>query len=90
MPRAGATLLSDLTIDALIVPCDVCRRSGRYSVARLLAQRGDIRPTDFLSERKADCPKQNAGLFMDRCRARYDFSPEHCRALRILDFQSAL
>ena len=76
MPKDGATLLSDLRIDWLTVRCDVCRRSGRYSVARLLAQRGDLRLTDFLSERRADCPKQIARLFTDRCRARYDFSPE--------------
>ena len=47
MPKDGATLLSDLTTDALIVRCDVCRRLGRYSVGRLLARRGDMRLTDF-------------------------------------------
>jgi hypothetical protein len=76
MPRDGATLLSDLTKDWLIVRCAKCGRRDRYSVARLLAKRGDMRLTDFLSERKADCPKRFAGLFGDTCKARYDFSPE--------------
>jgi hypothetical protein len=76
MPKDGATLLSDLTTDALIVRCDVCRRLGRYSVERLLARRGDMRLTDFLTERTVNCPKVTAGLFTDTCKARFDFSLE--------------
>jgi hypothetical protein len=76
MPRDGATLLTDLTTDALILRCDLCRRLGRYSVGRLLARSGDMRLTDFLGERTANCPKRIAGLFTDTCKARYDFSPE--------------
>jgi hypothetical protein len=53
MPRDRATLLTDLADDALIVRCDVCRRSGRYSVARLLAQHGDLRLTDLRLTRRA-------------------------------------
>ena len=76
MPRDGATLLSDLTTDALIVRCHVCCRLGRYSVGRLLARGGDMRLTDFLGERTADCPRRMAHRFDDTCKARFDFSPE--------------
>jgi hypothetical protein len=50
-----------------------CDRSGRYSVQRLLAKRGDLKLTDFLAEVAADCPKRKAGKFNDICKARFEF-----------------
>jgi hypothetical protein len=73
MPRDGAIVLSDLKDDGLAVRCAACGRSGRYSVKRLLAQRGDLKLTDFLGQITADCPKRQAGGFRDTCKARFEF-----------------
>ena len=62
MPRDGAITLSDLQRDGLAVQCAACDRSGRYSVQRLLAKRGDLKLTDFLAEVPADCPKRKADV----------------------------
>jgi hypothetical protein len=43
--------------------CAACGRSGRYSVKRLLAQRGDLKLTDYLGQITTDCPKRRAGGF---------------------------
>ena len=42
--------LSDLGTPRLEVACEKCGRKGSYSVAKLYAERGDLRLTDFLSE----------------------------------------
>jgi hypothetical protein len=42
MPRDSAIVLRDLKDDGLDVRCAACGRSGRYSVKRLLAKRGDL------------------------------------------------
>jgi hypothetical protein len=42
--------LSDLGAPRLGVACDKCGRKGSYSVAKLHAERGDLRLTDFLAD----------------------------------------
>jgi hypothetical protein len=51
-------------LDVLRVECWECRRSGRYSVAKLVGELGPgYRLTDWLSERTRDCPnKQQTGV----------------------------
>jgi hypothetical protein len=39
MPRDGAVLLSDLSEPMLELVCRKCGRAGRFSVARLIAER---------------------------------------------------
>jgi hypothetical protein len=48
--------LSDIPGPRLGVACDKCGRKGSYSVAKLYAERGDLRLTDFLSELTSACP----------------------------------
>ena len=47
--------LSDLAAPRLEVACEKCGRKGSYSVAKLYAERGDLKLTDFLAELTADC-----------------------------------
>jgi hypothetical protein len=74
MARNGSQTLSDVTSDYLTVTCSKCGRHGRYAVARLWRERGDIMLTTFLDEVSADCPRLQAASFYDRCGAHYDFS----------------
>lgn len=73
MPRDGAMTLSDLAAGRLTVACARCPRRGSYSVARILAARGDLRLTDFLHGLTADCPRTKAIGLRDRCGARFEF-----------------
>ena len=67
MPRDGAMTLSDLPVDRLVVVCDRCPRRGVYSVARLMATRGDAKIPDLLADLSADCPKRLAMKWSDLC-----------------------
>jgi hypothetical protein len=73
MPREGAQTLSDLRSPVLSIACDRCGRSGRYSVARLWRERGDLKLTDFLAELTADCERRKGPAIYDRCDARFEF-----------------
>jgi len=71
MPRQGSQTLSDVRQARLVVACDRCERRGDYSVARLYAQRGDLRLVDLLAELTADCPRRAALDLHQRCNARF-------------------
>jgi len=73
VPRSGSQTLSDLTAPRLTIACGQCGRCGSYSVARLLAQHGDARLTDFLSELTTDCARKNKLRLHHRCKARFEF-----------------
>jgi hypothetical protein len=45
MPRDGAIILTDLQAPFLHLVCEPCGRRGRYAVARLIAERGDAKPS---------------------------------------------
>jgi hypothetical protein len=56
--------------DVLRIECAQCDRAGRYSVDRLVAERGrDARLTDWLSERTRDCPNKQASGVTRACGA---------------------
>jgi hypothetical protein len=57
-------------LDVLRVECAQCNRAGRYSVARLVAERGrDAKLTDWLSERTRDCLQKNQRGVVRACGA---------------------
>jgi hypothetical protein len=71
-PRDGAIIFSDLVgkLDALNVACDKCGRKGRYTVVRLIEQRGrNGKVLDFLAGITSDCLKKQSGNMSDQCRA---------------------
>ena len=70
MPRDGALVLSDLREPTLSIICEPCGRSGRYSVAKLMAEHGDAKLTDLLLTLAA-CPKARSASIHDRCKAVY-------------------
>ena len=64
MPRDGSLTPRDLVekIDALVVACDKCGRSGRYRVLKLAEQIGrDGKLTDWLYGLTKDCPRKQQG-----------------------------
>jgi hypothetical protein len=63
--------LSDLGTPRLEVACEKCGRKGSYSVAKLYAERGDLRLTDFLSELTSACPNARSIGWHERCVARF-------------------
>ena len=79
MPRDGAITFGDLVgkLDLLAVECTKCERAGRYSVRRLIEQRG---PNDKIIDWKdaltADCPRKIANNMSDHCAARCPELPE--------------
>jgi hypothetical protein len=73
MPRDGAITFGDLVgkLDLLAVACEKCGRSGRYSVHRLIEQRGrDGKIIDWKDGITADCPRRKAANYSDQCAAR--------------------
>ena len=72
MPREGSQTLFDLRSPVLRIACSRCGRSGRYRVARLWRERGDLKLTDFLAELTADCRRKGPAIY-DRCDARFEF-----------------
>jgi hypothetical protein len=56
----------------LSLACSRCERRGRYSLLKLLHERGDVGLPDLLHDLSRDCPRHgNTGAF-DRCGARYE------------------
>jgi hypothetical protein len=72
--RGGAMVLSDIKGDVLRVVCSACPRSERYSIRRLMRERGDARLTDLLAVLAADCPKREKFSMTDQCGARFGFA----------------
>jgi hypothetical protein len=70
MPRDGALVLADVRSPTLSIVCEPCGRRGRYSVAKLMEQHGDAKPTDLLHT-LAECPKARSTSIHDRCKAVY-------------------
>ena len=57
-------------LDVLRVECWECNRAGRYSVAKLVAERGpDAKLTDWRSEQTKDCPQKNVPGVVRACHA---------------------
>jgi len=56
MPRDGAYTLADCTEPTLELVCRKCGRSGRYNVARLIAEYGIDMKLPDLRHRLAKCP----------------------------------
>ena len=71
VPREGSQTLSDLRSPVLRIACSRCGRSGRYDVARLWRERGDLKLTDFLSELTSACPNARSIGRHERCPARF-------------------
>jgi hypothetical protein len=71
MPRDGSMILSDVRGPTLAIVCEQCGKRGRYSVARLIVQHGDVKLTDLL-QTLADCPKARSLSVGDRCKAVYE------------------
>jgi hypothetical protein len=63
--------LSEIPGPRLEVACEKCGRKGSYSVAKLYAERSDLRLTDFLAEITAGCPQHKAIGWHERCAARF-------------------
>src|ERR1700722_12576650 len=70
--RPAPRTLSDLSSPVLRIACARCGRSGRYSVARLWREHGDLKLTDFLAELTADCRRKGPAIY-DRCDGRFEF-----------------
>jgi len=73
MPRDGALIFRDLIgkLDVLRLECAKCGRAGRYSVRRLIEQRGlDGKLIDWSAELTADCPRKVARNYSDQCGAK--------------------
>jgi hypothetical protein len=62
--------LADLRTPTLSIECEACGRRGRYNVARLIDQYGEMKLPD-LRHVLANCPKANAQSSHDRCSVRY-------------------
>jgi hypothetical protein len=56
MPRDGAIILTDLQAPFLHLVCEPCGRRGRYTMARLVVERGDAKLSDLLPA-LANCSK---------------------------------
>jgi hypothetical protein len=68
--RDHAHTLSDFRVPTLSIECEACGRFGRYNVARLIEQYGEIKLPD-LRHVLANCPKAKSFSIHDRCRVRY-------------------
>jgi hypothetical protein len=62
--------LADLRTPTLSIECEPCGRRGRYSVAKLIEQYGDVKLPD-LRHILANCPKAKSQSIHDRYRVRY-------------------
>jgi hypothetical protein len=70
MPKDAFTL-SDVREPTLTIVCEPCGRRGRYSVAKLMENRGDAKILYLLAE-ITNCPKMLSADIYDRCKARYE------------------
>ena len=68
--RDHAHTLSDLRTPTLSIECPQCGRFGRYNVAKLIEQYGEIKLPD-LRHVLANCPKAQSQSIPDRCKVRY-------------------
>jgi hypothetical protein len=68
--RDHAHTLSDFRVPTLSIECELCRRRGRSSVARLMEKYGDAKLPE-LRHTLANCPKAGSFSIHDRCRVRY-------------------
>ena len=68
----AASFISSQACDVCLWHLDKCGRKGRYSVVRLIEQRGrdDAKVLDLLDNITTDCPKKQAGNMGDLCAAR--------------------
>lgn len=57
-------------VSTLAIECELCGRHGRYNVAKLIEQYGEIKLPD-LRHVLANCPKARAFNIHDRCKVRY-------------------
>lgn len=75
MAKDGSATLWDVAVKrlgAIEVECPRCSRKGRYSLGRLLSERGaESRLTEFLDEITAECPRRQATAIHDRCAAQF-------------------
>jgi hypothetical protein len=62
--------LADLLTETLSIECEPCGRRGRYNVAKLMEQYGDVKLPD-LRHILANCPKAQSQSIHDRCQVRY-------------------
>jgi hypothetical protein len=62
--------LADLLTETLSIECEPCGRRGRYNVAKLMEQYGDVKLPD-LRRILANCPKAQSQSIHDRCQVRY-------------------
>lgn len=72
MPQSGAVTVIDLMEAGethVAVSCDRCFRRGRYELARILAEHGNVRLPDFLAQVSADCTRHSSAGAFDRCGA---------------------
>jgi hypothetical protein len=55
-------------LDVLRVECTRCNRKGRYSLAKLIAERGrDSNMMQWKEGLNADCPQRDAHALHERC-----------------------
>jgi len=73
MPRHGAPVLSDIHEPHLYLVCKLCNRRGRYNVAGLLANHGDVVLAELRGLLSADCPKRARFSVYDQCQALFEF-----------------
>ena len=59
----------DLAAPRIEVACEKCGLKGSYSVAKLYAERGDLKLTDFLPELTSACPNARSIGWHERCAA---------------------
>ena len=64
--RDHAHILSDFRTPTLSIECEPCGRFGRYNVARLMEQYGDMKLPE-LRHVLANCPKAKSQSIHDRC-----------------------
>ena len=71
MPRDGSLTLADVRSPTLLIVCEPCGLSGRYSVAKLIEEHGDAKLTDLLVT-LTDCHRARSASVHHRCRAVYE------------------
>jgi hypothetical protein len=75
MEIQGDTTLSDLISPTLALVCAGCDRRAQFSVAWLIATRGDALLADLRTVLTANCPKRASFKSTDQCRATFNPPP---------------
>jgi hypothetical protein len=52
----------------IVVECEVCQRSGSYSIVRLMQTHGDIAILDLRAELESTCQRARTPSLDNRCR----------------------